>query len=378
MEYFPSDVQWFIHHPHEYPAMNKDTKQSSGTRFLFMAAALVIIIAGIRVAQPILVPFLLSLFIAIISGPPLSFLHRKGVPRALALLIVVAAVIAIGLILAVLVGTSIDDFSRSLPVYQARLKEQMTALLAWLGGLGIDVPAGGLQEALDPGAAMKLVAQLLTGLGGALTNAFLILITVTFILLEASGFFAKLRTTVADPDRSFKTIDKFLSTIQRYMKIKTVTSLATGIAVAVWLAILGVDYPLLWGLLAFLLNYVPNIGSILAAVPAVLLALLQLGGGSALLAALGYLVVNFAIGTVTEPRIMGRGLGLSTLVVFLSLVFWGWVLGPVGMFLSVPLTMTFKIALDSSEDTRWIAVLMGPDAPVDVVSQPPPVSEDVS
>jgi predicted PurR-regulated permease PerM len=358
--------------------MNKDTKQSSGTRFLLMAAALVIIIAGIRVAQPILVPFLLSLFIAIISGPPFFFLQRKGVPKALALLIVVAAVIAFELILVVLVGNSIDDFSRSLPVYEARLQEQMTALMAWLGGLGIDVPAGGLQEALDPGAAMKLVVRLLTGLGGVLTNAFLILITVIFILLEASGFFAKLRTTVADPDRSFKTIDKFFSDIQRYMKIKTVTSLATGIAVAVWLAILGVDYPLLWGLLAFLLNYVPNIGSILAAVPAVLLALLQLGGGSALLAALGYMVVNFAIGTVTEPRLMGRGLGLSTLVVFLSLVFWGWVLGPVGMFLSVPLTMTIKIGLESSEDTRRIAVLMGPESQVDAVSQVPPISEDVS
>jgi len=358
--------------------MNQETKQAGGTHFLFMAAALVVIIAGIRVAQPILVPFLLSLFIAIISGPPLFFLHRKGVPRPLALLIVIVSVLAVGLILAVLVGNSIDDFSRSLPVYQARLQEQKTALLAWIGGLGINVPAGGFQEALDPGAAMKLVARLLTGLAGVLTNAFLILITVTFILLEASGFFAKLRTTVADPDRSFQTIDKFLSTIQRYMKIKTVTSLGTGIAVAAWLAILGVDYPLLWGLLAFMLNYVPNIGSILAAVPAVLLALLQLGGKPALLAALGYLVVNIAIGTVIEPRIMGHDLGLSTLVVFLSLVFWGWVLGPVGMFLSVPLTMTIKIGLDSHEDTRWIAVLLGPEAQVDAASQVPPVSEDVA
>jgi AI-2 transport protein TqsA len=356
--------------------MNQETKKGSGHDFVLTAASIVILIAGLRWAAPILVPFLMSLFIAIISGPPLFFLHRKGVPRALALLIVVATVIVSGLLLAVLVGNSIDDFSRSLPVYQARLQEQRTALLAWLGGLGIDVPAGGFLEALDPGAAMKLIARLLTGLAGALTNAFLILITVIFILLEASGFFAKLRTTVADPDRSIKTIDKFLSTIQRYMKIKTVTSLATGIVVAVWLAILGIDYPLLWGLLAFLLNYVPNIGSILAAVPAVLLALLQLGGGTALLAALGYLVVNFAIGTVTEPRLMGRGLGLSTLVVFLSLVFWGWVLGPVGMFLSVPLTMTFKIALDSSEDTRWIAVLMGPEVPDEVVSQPPPPPGD--
>jgi len=358
--------------------MNEGTKQGSGTRFLLMAAALVILIAGIRVAQPILVPFLLSLFIAIISGPPLSWLHRKGVPRALALLIVVAAVIVIGLILAVLVGNSIDDFSRSLPVYQARLKEQMTVLLAWLGGLGINVPEGSLQEAFNPGAAMKMVARLLTGLGSVLTNAFLILLTVIFILFEASGFSAKLRATVADPDRSFETIDKFLSTIQRYMAIKTVVSLATGIAITVWLVILGVDYPLLWGLLAFLLNYVPNIGSLLAAVPAVLLALLQLGVGPALLAALGYLVVNIVIGTVIEPRFMGRGLGLSTLIVFLSLVFWGWVLGPVGMLLSVPLTMTVKIALDSSEDTRWIAVLMGPERSADVVSQAPSAPGEVS
>ncbi len=349
--------------------MTEGAKQGSGARFLFMAAALVIVIAGIRVAQPILVPFLLSLFIAIISGLPLSWLHGKGVPRSLALLIVVMAVIAIGLILAVLVGNSINDFYQSLPVYQARLKEQTTALLAWLGGLGIDVPRGGFQEALDPGAAMKLVARLLTGLGGALTNAFLILITVMFILLEASGFSAKLRATVVDPDRSSQTIDRFLSTIQRYMAIKTVISMATGIAITVWLAILGVNYPLLWGLLAFLLNYIPTIGSILASVPAVLLASLQLGAGTALVVALGYVVVNIAIGTVIEPRFMGRGLGLSTLVVFLSLVFWGWVLGPVGMLLSVPLTMTFKIGLDSSEDTRWIAVLLGPEAPVDVGSE---------
>ena len=358
--------------------MNNDTKQLGGTRFLFLAAAFVIIIAGIRVAQPILVPFLLSVFIAIISGPPLSWLHRKGVPRGLALLIVVAAVLAIGLILAVLVGTSIGDFSRSLPVYEARLKEQMSALLAWLGGLGIHVSHRGLPKAFDPAAVMKLVSRLLTGLGGVLTNAFLILLLTIFILFEATTIPAKVRATSADPDRSLETIDKFVSTIQRYMALKTVVSLATGVAIAVWLAILGVDYPMLWGFLAFLLNYIPNIGSILAAVPAVLLALLQLGATPALLAGLGYLVVNTVVGNVVEPRIMGRGLGLSTLVVFLSLVFWGWVLGTVGMLLSVPLTMTIKIGLDSNEDTRWIAVLLGPAAQVDAASQVPPTSEDVA
>jgi predicted PurR-regulated permease PerM len=144
------------------------------------------------------------------------------------------------------------------------------------------------------------------------------------------------------------------------MGIKTWTSMLTGVLVSLWLWLLGVDHAQLWGVMAFLLNYVPNIGSFIAAVPAVLLALVQLGPGSALLAALGYLVVNIIIGNVIEPRFMGKGLGLSTLVVFLSLVFWGWVLGPVGMLLSVPLTITVKLALDSKPETRWLGVLLGP------------------
>ena len=123
-------------------------------------------------------------------------------------------------------------------------------------------------------------------------------------------------------------------------------------------AILGVDFAILWGLVAFLLNYVPIIGSIIAAIPAILLALIQLGVAPALLTCLGYVVVNVIFGSILEPRFMGRGLGLSTLVVFLSLVFWGWILGPVGMILSVPLTMIVKIALESSDDTHWIAVML--------------------
>jgi predicted PurR-regulated permease PerM len=145
------------------------------------------------------------------------------------------------------------------------------------------------------------------------------------------------------------------------MAIKTLVSLATGVIVAIGLYVIGVDYPLLWGLLAFLLNYIPNIGSIIAAIPPVLLAMIQLGPMQALIVAGGFVVVNIVMGSIVEPRFMGRGLGLSTLVVFLSLLFWGWVLGPVGMLLSVPLTITVKIALDSREESRWLAILLGPD-----------------
>jgi predicted PurR-regulated permease PerM len=157
--------------------------------------------------------------------------------------------------------------------------------------------------------------------------------------------------------------------MKRYVVIQTGVSLVTGILIGSWLAILGVDFPVLWGLMAFLLNFIPNLGSIIAAIPAILLTLVQLGMGHAALAAAGYVVISFMIGNVVQPRLMGRGLGLSTLVVFLSLLFWGSLLGLVGMVLSVPITMAFKIAFESNESTRWIAVLLGPEpSPADVLT----------
>jgi predicted PurR-regulated permease PerM len=146
--------------------------------------------------------------------------------------------------------------------------------------------------------------------------------------------------------------------VQRYLAVKTTVSLVTGAAIAIWTGLVGLDFALVWGLLAFLLNYIPTIGSIIAAAPAVLLATVQLGLGPALLVGVGFLVVNTVLGNIVEPALMGRAVGLSTLVVFTSLVFWGWVWGPVGMLLSVPLTMIVKIFLENSDELRWIAVLL--------------------
>ena len=328
------------------------------------AAACVVIIAGMKAATVILVPFLLSAFIAIISAPPMFWLQHRGVPSILAVLIVVLTILAMGVLLGTLVGQSINDFSQDLPLYQAKIKAQTAALLAVATRLGIDTKTLAITEVFDPGAAMKLAAAVLNGLGNVLTNGFLILMTVIFILLEAASFPAKLQAIRGAPDVSLARWEHFLNHVKQYMAIKTWVSLATGVLIAVWVAILGVDYPLLWGLLAFALNYVPNIGSIISAVPAVLLALVQFGALKALLLAGGYVAVNLIMGNAIEPRFMGKGLGLSTLVVFLSLLFWGWVLGPVGMLLSVPLTITAKIALDSREDTRWLAVLLGPEKAV--------------
>jgi len=345
--------------------------QSKWTRFMVVAACFVVLVAGMRVATPILVPFLLSVFIVILCVPLLFWLQKKGVPETLAVLAILVGVVVLFLVLVALMGTSLNDFTRALPEYQKRLADETAGLITWLKANGVQLSTQMVTDFLNPAKVMRLTAQIFSGLSGALTDGFLILLTVVFIMLEASGFPRKLQMAMDNADTALAGFRQFTVSVNQYIGIKTIFSLVTGIVIWLWLSILGVNHAILWGLLAFLLNYVPNIGSIIAAIPAVLLALVQLGVTSALLTAAGYAVVNVVVGSIVEPRFMGKGLGLSTLVVFLSLVFWGWALGMVGMLLSVPLTMIFKIALESSDETRWIAVLLGsPPQAVQEVAAP--------
>lgn len=330
---------------------------------LLNLAALVVVVAGVKAAEPLLVPFLLASFVTILCAPPMFWLTAKGLPEWLAVLLVFIAVLAGGLFLVAFIGSSINDFSSHLPEYQAQLQEQTAGLVEWLVGKGINISQELVLQRFDPSIAMNLAGSLLSGLSGALANLFLIILTVVFLLLETSGLPRKLHRALGDATTSLGGFERFIDGVKHYLTIKTSMSLLTGVAVAGLLAGLGVDYPLLWGLLAFLLNFVPNIGSFIAAVPAVLLALIQHGPLLAAWVIAGYVGINLIAGNVLETRYMGKGLGLSNLVVFLSLVVWGWVLGPVGMLLSVPLTMIVKIALESDESTRWIAVLLGPDVP---------------
>ncbi len=346
--------------------MAEPTPVSRGEHILLITACIIIIVAGLKLAAPLMVTLLLSAFIAIICLPPLYYLLNKGVRVSIAVFIVVGSLILIGLLVSIFAGTAVADFSKSLPFYQQRMQGQTIQLLQWLAGLGIEIPAGNLLETFDPSAVMKFVGSLLSGLGNALTNVFVLLLIVIFVLFEAVSLPHKwaVMDDHAPNTQAFKT---FLETVHRYLVIKSMVSVATGLLVTVWLTFLGVDYPVLWGLMAFLFNFVPNIGSIIAAVPAVMLAMVQLGADTAALTALGYIIVNVVMGNVIEPRYMGKGVGLSTLVVFLSLVVWGWILGPVGMLLSVPLTMIVKLACEANPKTQWIAILLGPDIDLDKV-----------
>jgi AI-2 transport protein TqsA len=336
-------------------------KTSGAAKILIVTAALFVVFAGIKMAANILVPFLLSVFIAIICNPLIARASRYKIPKVLAVLLVIALFVIIALSLAGLVGKSLTELSLKLPEYREQLTGQFVWLTEKLAEKNIIISSAVLIEYFDPAAAMGLAADMLSGLGSVMANLFLIIITVIFMLFEASTLPKKLHFALADPDMRLKQIDRFLTSVNNYLAIKTLVSIATGIVVSLMLWAFGLDFFLLWGVLAFLLNYIPNIGSIIAAVPAMSLAVLQLGIPEAGLIGLGYFVINMVMGNIVEPRYLGRGLGLSTLVIFLSLIFWGWLLGSVGMLLSVPLTMIIKIGLENSEEGRWFAILLSGD-----------------
>ena len=332
--------------------------------FLIHFAAFVVVIAGVKAASDIVLLVLVSVFVAVAIAPPIFGLQKRGVPFGVALGVVLAAVIGVVMAVAGLIGTSAQSFREQLPEYEDRMQEAIPRITEALAPYGIQLSdfSRSLRELVDPGQVMSMTAGFFAGFGGLVADSFLILIMVVFLLLEASTFPSKLEAAFGPRSQALNRFGTLATSVNHYLAIKTWVSLLTGGIAGVWCAVFGLDFAVLWGVLAFLLNYVPNIGSILAGLPPVLLALVQLGPGKALIILAGYAVINNVLGNVVEPRFMGQGLGLSTFAVVLSLVFWGWVLGPVGMLLSIPLTMAVKIAMESGPSTRWMAILLGSGA----------------
>lgn len=329
-----------------------------GHRALIGLAALVVVVAGLRAAAPVLVPFALSVVLTVTLMPVVGALRRLRVPFVPAILITMVATLGALAALASLVIESLRQIQLALPRYIERLSEMERSLADWLYTRGIPLETSVWQDLVQPDRLVAYLGGTLREVASFTTFSFLVGIITVFILIEASRLPPRLRAVFGEHD--MHRFGRIVSEIQRYLAIKTAISLATGLLVGLWGWNFGLDFPLLWGLLAFVLNYVPNVGSVVAAIPAILLALVQLGPGGAAGVAAGYLGVNILLGSIIEPHVVGRGLGLSPLVVILSLLFWGFVLGPVGMLLSLPLTMMLKIVLENTSDFRHLAHLFGP------------------
>ncbi len=402
------------------------SSRRDGVQYLYLLAAFVVVVAGMRAAESILNPFLLAIFVAVICAPFYFALLRRGMPQGIAILTVGAGLVLLTAGLFRIVMGSITDFTSQQNSYQMKIAEKQELYLhrfqRWMkaddqkvpisddptatpqqnGSVGHntvpdgiddrtdgddstesaaaaapdDAPDRGLSVLIDqltPAGILTLVAQLAGSLAGLASQTVLIALTVVFILLEAGTFPEKLRRAFPQDADTSEQASRMVHSLQRYIAIKTLMSLATAVLIGIWLRLLGQVFDIrfigLWVLFVFLLNFIPNVGSFAAAIPPILIAWLDtpvtpettlidefLPASSV---AVGYLVINVVIGNIVEPRFMGRSLGLSPLVVFCSMVFWGWVLGPVGMLLSVPLTMSVHIVLNGFDDTRWISTLMG-------------------
>jgi AI-2 transport protein TqsA len=334
-----------------------------GQRVLLFLASGVIVIAGIKASSDIVAPVLLAAFVALVISPIERWLVHKGLPRWAALLLVVAAVVGVFGLLSAIVGASVTTIRENLPAYEQSFRVQIGALVDTVSGLaekvGLELPKPDLKQGLDPAAAFGWIRVAAVASGSVLSSMLFVAAVTAFMLGEGQILPKKLSLMRSDSERESDAARDFTSSLTGYVQVKGLTSSVTGVLVIGACLLVGVDFPLLWGLLAFGFNFVPSIGSILAALPAVALAFVVGGADDALLLIGAYVVINVAIGSILEPKLMGQKLGLSTLVVILSLVFWGWLLGPVGMLLSIPLTMFVKVAAEQSDDMRWLVILLG-------------------
>lgn len=332
---------------------------SAATKAVSNLAALVIVIAGVRAAGAFFLPLLVAMFIAVVSTPVLAGLERMKVPRLLAIVLTVLLDVAALAGLVALIASSLSGFHEAVPRYQLAVAELLLTTVDALRERSVPIESDGVALLGDPAWIMRALADLLRELTEVVSNALLVVLLVVFMLFEMAPMRAKLAVLLGSPSRHLPALAATAAKVQRYLVVKTLLSTLTGVLFGVWLGLLGLDFTLLWALAAFLFNFIPTVGPAIATIPPVLIALLTLGPGGALAVAVGCLVINVVVGNVLEPRMMGEALGLSTLVVFASMLFWGWLWGPVGALLAVPLTMLLRDALALGPTTRWLAALLG-------------------
>jgi len=334
-------------------------------RTLVGAASLVVIAAGLKAASALLIPLVIALFTSVVCFPVVQWLRARRVPTVLAVTLTVLGIFALFAGPGAVVTAVIRQFLDAAPAYQEQFVRGYDSALDWLRGRGVDTAL--LRDAVDPRRIVDVAVGSVSGLLTFLSVGFLIVLFTAFML----GYGAVLAGPPGAQRAGRGTVARIVSEVQAYLGVKTVVSAMTGLVAWSFLVILGVPFALLWGLLAFLLNYVPNIGSVIAAIPPTLVALAQFGVAQAAVVLGGYVVINQFFGSFLEPYFLGQRLRLAPLAVLVSVVVWGWIWGPVGALLSVPMTMIIKIGLENSAEFRWIAHLLEGRRPDDWPGAPP-------
>lgn len=326
-------------------------KLGSPFRFLLVLTTLVVVLAGLRAAGAFFLPFFAAVFLALISSPLVGWLHgRLSLPRPLALTVAILANLGVLAGVGWTLWIAFEGAREALPRYRELLLALPERLPDW-AARQLDLERWSAEVA-DLGGTMALALTQLTGSG------VIVLLLLGFFLAEEPSLKRKSRYLFGEAHPYLRALESATLEVRKYLVIKTLISVATGLLTGLWFAFRGVDFPILWGLLMFVLNYIPSLGPALAVIPPFLVAILTQDLSSAGIAAGGQLTIGFIVGNLVEPPLVGRQLGLAVLVVFLSMFFWGWMWGPVGALFAVPLTMILRNVLAAGPQTRWLGVLL--------------------
>jgi predicted PurR-regulated permease PerM len=336
-------------------------RQPSILRVMLGLAAMVVVFVGMRLAAPILNPILFALVLSLLFSPIYAWLRRRRIPTPLALVIMLVglSVLFVGIFL--IMGISIARFSGDIASYAGKLNVQVSSLQDLVERLGLSEV--NIRDAVKPRALAGALGSVLAGVADFLSNLFLILIIVLFFLAEGPAMMNRLRSSAGSDHPQVERLTVFGQNVVRQLGLRAIVNLVTGAGVTILMFVLGVDFPLMWGILTFFLSFIPWIGLPLAVAPAVVLALAEHGIERALLVIAGVIVINILAENALSPMLMGRGLSLSPTVLFLGFIFWAWLLGGPGAFLAAPLTIFVVLMLETFPETRWLAAVMGMRAP---------------
>jgi AI-2 transport protein TqsA len=338
-------------------AVTAALRQPSYLRVMLVLAATVVVLVGIHLSAPILNPILFAVVLSLLFNPVYSWLRRRGLPTPLALLIMLVGLTILFVALFYILGVSITRFSERVGFYVTQLNlelDNLDTLLERLGLSNIDV-----RETVKPSALADALGAVLSGISGFLSNLFLILMITLFLLGEGPAMMDRLRASAGRDNPQVERLTTVGRSVVRQFGLRAIVNLVTGAGVTVLLFFSGVDFPLLWGILTFFLSFVPYVGIVLAVAPAVVLALAEFGVTRAVLVIAGVTVINLLAENVLSPMMMGRGLNISPTIVFLSFIFWAWLLGGPGAFLALPITLFVIVMFDTFPETRWLASIMG-------------------
>lgn len=328
-------------------------------RCLLAAAAIVVVVFGLKNSSDVLAPIFFAATLAILFTPLLRWLEKKGLPSGLALLVMVLGLGGFIVLMIIILTISLQQLALRLPVYQELLQQRVDTLGTTLGNIGID-----LQDALNSfvtsssiGLARTAINITLEVLGNSVSIVFFLFL-LFLMLVESKSIATKFQTKLQTGNNFVIQLGNYTKQIQKQYRIQAMSNLLSAVAIMLELLLFRVDFAILWGFLAFILGFIPNVGLLMACTPAIIIALILYGWGTALAILVIGIILNAAMDNAVTPRIMGQGLNLPVLLVFLSFLFWSWVFGFIGALLAIPATLFVKTLLQGRQETRFLVVLL--------------------